>query len=142
MSVYDSRATDGRATTSRGTFPGATGLSYPVRRFYEGHWAEMAFQAEMFGFTVTGKNEKKNHNPGSRHYAGEAIDVRTAGRSNAEIADFMAFMRSQGYIVIDERVRPRGQAVWGGPHIHVEWFDWQRLRSDITDALAPVRDIR
>jgi hypothetical protein len=142
MSEPESRGTEGRQTWSRGTFPSATGLSYPQRRFYEGHWAEMAFQAEMFGFTVTGKNEKKNHNPGSRHYVGEAIDVRTMGRTNEDIAAFMAFMRSQGYIVVDERVRPKGQAVWGGPHIHVEWFDWQRLRTDVADALAPVRELR
>jgi len=142
MSDHDARGTESRGTVARGTSPTATGLSYPQRRFYEGHWAEMAFQAAMFGFTVTGRNEKKNHNPGSRHYVGEALDVRTAGRTNADIAAFMAFMRSQGYIVRDERVRPAGQAVWGGEHIHVEWFDWERLRNEVTDALAPVREIR
>lgn len=98
----------------------------------------MAFQASMMGFTVTGRNEQKGHNVGSRHYVGEAIDVRTAGKTKAEIEDYMKFMRSQGYIVRDERNRPPGQAVWGGPHIHVETFDWEGLR----DALSPLQQVR
>jgi hypothetical protein len=87
----------------------------------------MAFQASMMGFKVTGKNEKAGHNPGSRHYVGEAIDVRTAGKTPEEIAAFMSFMDAQGYIVRDERQRPPGQAVWGGPHIHVEAIDWESV---------------
>jgi hypothetical protein len=120
----------------RGGPVSATGLS--MGPLYRGAWAEMAFQAAMMGFTVTGRNEKAGHNPGSRHYVGEAIDVRTAGKTNAEIADFMRFMSAQGYVVRDERQRPPGQAVWGGPHIHVEAFDWERF----VDAFSPLRQIR
>ena len=123
------RGTAGRATESRG-------LS--IEPVYRGHWAEMAFQAAMMGFTVTARNEKAGHNPGSRHYVGEAIDVRTAGKTNAEIADFVSFMSAQGYVVRDERQRPSGQAVWGGPHVHVEAFDWERFG----DAFSPLRRLR
>jgi hypothetical protein len=98
----------------------------------------MAFQAAMMGFTVTGRNETTAHNPGSRHYVGEAIDVRTAGKTGAEIADFMSFMSAQGYVVRDERQRPPGQKVWGGPHVHVETFDWERFG----DAFSPLRRLR
>ena len=121
-----SRGTTGRAIESKG-------LSIPP--VYQGHWAEMAFQASMMGFHVTARSSKSGHNARSRHYVGEAIDVRTAGKTNAEVEDFMSFMESQRYIVRDERKRPRGQAVWSGPHIHVETFDWEGLR----DAFSPLR---
>lgn len=127
---------NGLGTESRGTPPTASRLS--IRPSYRGSWPQLAFQAAMMGFTVTGRNEQAGHNPGSRHFVGEAIDVRTAGKNNAEVADFMAFMRSQGYIVRDERVRPPGQAVWSGPHVHVETFDWTGL----ADALSPLRDVK
>ena len=86
----------------------------------------------MFGFTVTGRNETTHHNPGSRHYVGEAIDVRTGGKTDAEVEEFMAFMRSEGYIVRDERVHPPGQGVWSGPHVHVETFDWEGFKNALT----------
>lgn len=41
-----------------------------------------------------------------------------AVRANAD--KMMADLRAQGYIVRDEREHPKGQKVWGGPHIHVE----------------------
>lgn len=137
--ITDQRAESrGVAPESRGSLAGTRGLSVETAPSYRGTWPQMAFQAAMMGFTVTGRNERTGHNPGSRHFAGEAIDVRTAGKTAAEIADFMAFMRRQGYIVRDERVRPPGQAVWSGPHIHVETFDWKGL----TDALSPLRDVK
>jgi hypothetical protein len=123
------RGPRGKAATTEGLSLGP---------FYRGSWAEMAFQASMMGFTITGSNEQRGHNVGSRHYVGEAIDARTAGKTKAEIEDFMKFMRSQGYIVNDERNRPPGQAVWGGPHIHVETFDWEGF----VDALSPLRQIQ
>ena len=116
----------------------ATNAGLSLGPLYTGSWAEMAFQAAMMGFTVTGRNETKGHNPKSRHYVGEAIDVRTRGHTNAEVNAFISFMRSQGYIVRDERIRPAGQKVWSGPHVHVEAFDWAGL----ADALSPVSEVR
>lgn len=132
------RETDARGLgpDSRGTPATAAGLS--IGPLYRGSWPQLAFQAAMMGFTVTGRNEQTAHNPGSRHFAGEAIDVRTAGKTPAEIAEFIAFMRGQRYIVRDERVQPPGQAVWSGPHIHVETFDW----SGLADALSVVRGVK
>jgi hypothetical protein len=128
----------GVAPESRGSLPSTRGLSLGPTPSYRGSWPQLAFQAAMMGFIVTARGEQAGHNPGSRHFIGEAIDVRTAGKTAAQIADFIAFMRSQRYIVRDERVRPPGQAVWSGPHIHVETFDWKGF----ADALSPLRDVK
>lgn len=131
------RGTAEPGTESRGLeVAGKAGLS--LGPLYKGSWPEMAFQAAMMGFTVTAKNDARGHNPGSRHYVGHAVDVRTRGKTNEEVEEFMAFMRSQGYIVRDERVRPPGQRVWGGPHVHVETFDWEGFQ----DAFSPLRQAR
>lgn len=79
----------------------------------------MARLAEQHGLTVTSTNRGR-HNPGSKHYQGRAIDVRTRGVSPERLEAFMAAARAQGYTVRDERTRPRGQAVWSGPHLHIE----------------------
>jgi RHS repeat-associated protein len=111
---------------------------------YEGDWPEMAAQATLLGFVVTGTNErltadgKPAHNVGSAHYDGYAIDVRTWDHTNEQIQAFMTTMRGQGYIVLDERIRPPGQKVWGGPHVHVEAFRWDKFR----DALRPLDQFR
>ncbi|NTX11917.1 peptidoglycan-binding protein [Myxococcus sp. CA051A] len=94
-----------RATTTQPT----TG------RAFEG----MARLAERHGLTVTSTTGGR-HNPGSMHYQGRAIDVRTRGVPAARLEAFMADARAQGYTVRDERTRPRGQAVWGGPHLHIQ----------------------
>lgn len=75
--------------------------------------------AKAQGFVVTSTNGGK-HNKGSLHYLGRAIDVRTRGRSDADIAKLMEAAKAAGYRVVDERTRPKGQAVWGGPHLHIE----------------------
>lgn len=80
--------------------------------------------ARQHGFTVTSTN-KGRHNKGSAHYEGRAIDVRTH-RDNKplytdqEIRDFMRAARDQGYVILDERNRPKGQKVWSGPHLHIQ----------------------
>lgn len=61
------------------------------------------------------------HNPGSLHYQGRALDVSVRGKDPGEVKRFMAQAQAQGYVVRDERARPKGQAVWGGPHLHLEW---------------------
>ncbi|MBJ6759140.1 peptidoglycan-binding protein [Myxococcaceae bacterium JPH2] len=79
----------------------------------------MARLAEQHGLTVTSTTGGR-HNTHSKHYQGRAIDVRSRGVSQARLDAFMADARAQGYTVRDERTRPAGQQVWGGPHIHIE----------------------
>jgi RHS repeat-associated protein len=119
-----------------------------VPPLYEGVWPWLAAEASFLGYRVTGTNERftKNkdgklvpaHNPGSAHYVGYAVDVRTWDHTNAQNEAFMETMRARGYVVLDERVRPPHQEVWGGPHIHVEAFQWNAFR----DALRPLDQFR
>jgi hypothetical protein len=61
------------------------------------------------------------HNPGSKHYSGGAIDVGMARESPQQQAQILAALQAiPGIRVRDERTRPPGQAVWSGPHLHVE----------------------
>lgn len=71
------------------------------------------------GFTVT-STTGGNHNAGSKHFRGLAIDVRTRDKTDAEINRFISAARSAGIIVRDERRRPLGQKVWSGAHLHLE----------------------
>ena len=75
--------------------------------------------AKEQGFFVTSTTKGK-HNANSPHYAGMAIDVRTKTRSAQEIGEFIAAAIKAGYRVVDERVRPAGQKVWKGAHLHLE----------------------
>lgn len=76
------------------------------------------------GFTVT-SDIGGEHNVGSKHYLGKAVDVRTQGKSVAEVESFIAAAKNQGYTVRDERTRPAGQKEWSGPHLHLEAPDSQ-----------------
>lgn len=62
-----------------------------------------------------------SHNKGSLHYLGRAVDVRSRGLTEGMIADIKRFASAAGIRVLDERTRPQGQAVWGGPHLHLEF---------------------
>ena len=73
-------------------------------------------------FTVT-STRGGLHNLNSKHYLGLAIDVRTRDKTTAVVDAFIILVRSKGYRVIDERVQPKGQKVWNGPHIHIEVTD-------------------
>lgn len=78
---------------------------------------ELLAFADNVGARVTSKGGGR-HNPGSKHYSGEAIDI-----DHSKITDVNALYKlaqQQGFRVLDERTRPTGQAVWGGPHFHVE----------------------
>ena len=59
------------------------------------------------------------HNPGSLHYAGRAIDVSVRGMTDEAIARIKEFAAAAGLYVLDERRRLPGEAVWGGPHLHI-----------------------
>ena len=74
------------------------------------------------------------HNPGSKHSAGEAIDIRiwadpnpttsTGEPISAEdaqrLVDELRRQLGDNFRVRNEREHPPGQEVWGGPHIHIE----------------------
>lgn len=74
--------------------------------------------AQKHGFTVTATTGGK-HNKGSLHGQGRAIDVRTRDKSAAQVREFIAAAKAAGYNVKDERTRPKRQAVWSGPHLHI-----------------------
>lgn len=75
--------------------------------------------AERFGFAVT-STTGGNHNKGSKHFLGLAIDVRTRGESNEQCERFIRKARAIGIIVRDEREKPEHQKVWSGAHLHLE----------------------
>ncbi len=75
--------------------------------------------AEAEGFTVTSTNGG-NHNIGSKHYRGLAIDVRTRDKNDSQIAAFITKAKNRGIIVRDERRKPIGQKIWNGAHLHLE----------------------
>jgi hypothetical protein len=75
--------------------------------------------ASEWDFRVTAGSGGK-HNTGSLHALNRAIDVSVRGKSNLEVTAFMNRANAYGYVVSDERTRPAGQAVWSGPHLHVE----------------------
>lgn len=74
--------------------------------------------AAKYGLIVTSGRDGK-HNKGSAHGTGEAIDLRTNGVPDAVLRAAMAEFSAAGYNVKDERVRPNGQKVWSGSHLHV-----------------------
>lgn len=74
--------------------------------------------AQEYGFTIT-STVYGRHNKGSKHPLGKAVDIRTRDKSPEQVEGFMSFLEKQGYIVLDERKRPRRQKYWSGPHIHV-----------------------
>ena len=107
MTVISSRRTQ---TTHRATSTAKRGeLPYKA----------MVRLAHKHGLQVTSTTGGK-HNKGSLHARGRAMDVRTRGVSSRKLTAFMRDAKKQGYQVMDERVRPRGQAVWSGPHIHIQ----------------------
>jgi type VI secretion system secreted protein VgrG len=82
-------------------------------------YIELRQFAESQGFTVT-STTGGDHNPGSAHYEGNAIDVRTNDKTDAQVTAFIAAAQARGYTVRDERTQPAGQAVWSGPHLHLQ----------------------
>jgi hypothetical protein len=89
---------------------------FPISK--DSHKLLRAF-AEQRGFYVTSDNTGK-HNVGSKHYLGRAIDVRTHDKTQIQCEAFIAEAKAAGITVRDERVKPKGQKVWSGPHIHLE----------------------
>jgi hypothetical protein len=80
---------------------------------------DLSALAKENNFVVTSAKGGQ-HNVGSKHYLGLAIDVRTRGKSESAINEFMKICRAHGLIVRDERTRPTNQKVWSGAHLHIE----------------------
>ena len=78
------------------------------------------------GLRVTsGFSKGTGHNTGSKHYQGSAtnpgaIDVDHRG---VDLANLQKAAATHNMRVVDERTRPAGQAVWGGPHYHIEYLN-------------------
>ncbi len=70
------------------------------------------------GWVVTSERGG-GHNAHSRHYRWKAIDVSVRNKSDFDIAVLFTVLENQGYIVRDERKRPKNQKVWKGAHIHI-----------------------
>lgn len=83
------------------------------------HVNKMVAVAKIYGFTVTSTTGGQ-HNSGSLHAKGLAIDVRTHDKTPDQVNNFIKEVERQGYRVRDERVRPAAQKVWSGPHLHIE----------------------
>lgn len=61
------------------------------------------------------------HNPGSVHQSGGAVDIGMGQETPEQQAKIMAALQGDPrFQVRDERSRPAGQQVWSGPHLHVE----------------------
>lgn len=108
-------ALNGTSRFTQNTKTQAVSTQPTTGRPFEG----MARLAREHGLTVTSTTGGK-HNTRSKHYQGRAIDVRTRDVSKARLDAFMDAARAAGYTVRDERTRPAGQKVWGGPHLHIE----------------------
>lgn len=70
---------------------------------------------------TVGSTTGGRHNVGSRHYSGNAIDIKNSGNlTDEQVAQLSRAASTRGFLLRDERKRPPGQKVWGGPHIHLE----------------------
>lgn len=68
--------------------------------------------AEKEGLHIT-STDKGRHNPGSKHYKGQAIDFDHKGISDAKI---QRLKDVYGLNILDERVK--NNPAWSGPHFH------------------------
>src|SRR3990167_4892507 len=109
-----------------------------------GTWRSIGSFVEGQGFELSGGGETKGHIPCSKNYAAEAGDVRTRGRTPADVDAFIAKAKAAGYHVNDERIDPRpnnpGQ-IWTAEHVHVSLPDVPNIFSDAPDAPAPLKRI-
>jgi hypothetical protein len=71
------------------------------------------------GLFITSAKDS-THNVGSKHYRGEAVDVRSRSLEEAFIGHLKRDAEQHSLILRDERKRPPGQKVYGGPHLHIE----------------------
>lgn len=72
--------------------------------------------AKKYGLVPTSTTGGR-HNTGSYHYKGQAVDTDP---NKGDTEGFKRYIQAAGGVYRDERTRPKGQAVWGGPHNHWE----------------------
>lgn len=83
------------------------------------NYIEVVEIVTKMGWIVTATNTGK-HNGGSRHYVGKAVDLSVRNRTEFHIAVLVEVLKNQGYVLIDERKKPRRRGVvWTGPHLHI-----------------------
>ncbi|HXG84092.1 MAG TPA: hypothetical protein VNI84_08700 [Pyrinomonadaceae bacterium] len=99
-------------------------------------YKELSSFARQMGFDVTSTTGGK-HNKGSLHGKGLAIDIRTNNKTAAQIEWLMSEAKKSGINVKDERVRPAGQKVWGGAHLHLSDA---RLKKGVNRDTTPFAD--
>lgn len=74
------------------------------------------------------------HNVGSKHYHGKAFDLGLNTSFGGDINKMQEFENNfinlqrtnplfARFKIIDETVRPKGQKVWNGAHLHIEFLD-------------------
>lgn len=99
--------------------PGALDLSAGPESWY----ASIGEAVKPFGGTI-GSTTGGQHNVGSLHGSGNAVDIPLGDWRNISPENQQAMIdrlsQQPGIKVRDERQRPAGQKVWGGPHLHVE----------------------
>jgi uncharacterized protein YraI len=75
-------------------------------------------------FVVTGAAEQHSHSRGSRHYAGDAIDIRSTHMSSATrsavVRDIQAELRRMGHTIGSGRGQYEVIVEHNPPHIHIE----------------------
>lgn len=89
---------------------------------------------------TVGSTTGGRHNKGSRHYTGNAIDIKGSGAfDDATVQQLSRAASERGFLLRDERRRPKGQAVWGGPHIHIEYPRQREVQPQdpLTDLFDP-----
>ncbi len=104
----------GRAPAAGGGTSGAaaSGSGTPLDQL-------LAF-AQQWGLRVTATTGGQ-HNPGSLHPLGRAIDVSAQGLDDAAVASIRAAGALVGIQLIDERAGPASPGdVWSGPHLHLQ----------------------
>jgi hypothetical protein len=99
--------------------PGPATQAVNGQPFYDSVLASIGPLGGILGSTTGGQ-----HNVGSLHPDGRAVDIplgaSASPEAKAHAEQMMAALKAQGFIVRDERTHPAGQAVWSGPHLHVE----------------------
>ncbi len=92
--------------------------------------------AEANHYRVTSSTGGK-HNPGSLHGSGRAIDIDHKGVDFGQLQKAAAAI---GARVLDERHRPPGQKVWGGPHYHIDFQNVANTNTPQQQPKAPQLD--
>lgn len=81
-------------------------------------YTEIVKIVQGMGWKVTSTTQGK-HNIGSLHPKGRAVDISVRDKTDFHVATLTEVLGNLGYVVRDERVRPKGQRVWSAPHVHV-----------------------